>query len=124
MIFVIFQPRSSSVVPFNRSANTSNLRYTWRLLPLLAKSNDSILHLTNAEHIMLQGTNRAVILVLTRQALLIVNVAEDSVEKMFTLKDLVVADHPSDASMLRVYSPSTPPQPVRKISPMEQIEVI
>lgn len=73
---------------------------------------------------MLQGNSRAVTLVLTRQALLIVNVAEDSVEKIFSLKDLTAADHPSEPTMFRLYcSSNSPPQPFRKMSPVEQTEI-
>lgn len=93
-------------------------------MPLLAKSHDSILHVSNADHVMLQGSNRAVTLVLTRQALLIVNIAEDSVEKIYPLKDLMGADHSSDSSMFRLHClSSSPPQHFRKISPVEHVEV-
>jgi vacuolar protein sorting-associated protein 13B len=91
-------------------------------MPLLRKSHDSILHVSNAEYIL--DSNKAVTLVLTRQALLIVNVAEDSVEKIFPLKDLIAVDHPSEPTMLRLYSStSSPPQYFRKVSPVEQVEV-
>lgn len=73
-------------------------------MSLLEQSNDSILHVCTADSILLQSAaaNRAVMLVLTRQALLIVNVDEDSVDKIFSLKDLVGAHHPSDPNMLRL----------------------
>lgn len=109
---------------YSNGSGVTSLRYAWRLMPLLAKSHDSILHVSNADHVMLQGSNRAVTLVLTRQAVLIVNVAEDSVEKIFPLKDLIAADHPSELTMFRLYTSNTsPPQPFRKMSPVEQVEV-
>lgn len=92
-------------------------------MPLLAKSGDSILHVASADHVVHQGSNRAVILVLTRQALLLVNVDEDSVEKIFSLKELIGADHPSDSTMLRLFCPSPVTHPARNISPMEHTEV-
>lgn len=92
-------------------------------MPLLAKSQDSILHVANADHVVHQGSNRAVTLVLTRKALLIVNVAEDSVEKIFPLKEIIGTEHPSESTMLRLYCPSNTAQPTRSISPAEQIEV-
>ena len=64
-------------------------------MPLLAKSHNSILHVTNADYVVLHGSNRGV-----TQALLIVNIAEDSVEKIFSLKDLTGAHHPSESSMV------------------------
>ena len=118
------QPRQRPVVQYSNGSSTSSLRYAWRLMPLLAKSHDSILHVTNADYVVLHGSNRAVTLVLTRQALLIVNVAEDSVEKIFSLKDLTGADHPSESSMLRLYcSNNSPPQHFKKVSPVEHVEV-
>ncbi|XP_008205594.1 vacuolar protein sorting-associated protein 13B isoform X1 [Nasonia vitripennis] len=117
-------PRQRPVVQYSNGFGAASLRYAWRLMPLLAKSHDSILHVSNADYVMLQGSNRAVTLVLTRQALLIVNIAEDSVEKIYPLKDLVGADHPSDSSMLRLHCLSnSPPQHFRKMSPVEQVEV-
>lgn len=90
---------------------------------MLIKTNDAVLHVTTAEFCMHQSTNKSVMLVVTRQVLLIVNTLEDSIEKLFSLKDLVVVDNISDPTMFRIYCPSTPKQPVRKSSPVEQIEV-
>lgn len=118
------QPRNRPLVQYSHGSSATSLRYAWRLMPLLAKSHDSILHVASADHALLQSGNRAVTLVLTRQALLVVNVAEDSVEKIYPLKDLVAADHPSESTMLRLYcSSSSPSQERRKTVTVEQLEV-
>ncbi|XP_043466399.1 vacuolar protein sorting-associated protein 13B [Leptopilina heterotoma] len=117
-------PRQRPIVQYSTpGCNAASLRYVWRLMPLLAKSGDSILHVASADHVVHQGSNRAVILVLTRQALLLVNVDEDSVEKIFSLKELIGADHPSDSTMLRLFCPSPVTHPARNISPMEHTEM-
>lgn len=70
---------------------------------MLSKNNDIILHVANADQVMLQGNNKAVSLVLTKQAVLIVNIAEDSVEKILSLKDLKVVDNPSESTIFRLH---------------------
>lgn len=102
--------------------NSTSVRYTWRLSPLLDHFNhspDSILHVTSADYVIHQGSNRAVTLVLTRQALLLVNMAEDSVERIFSLKELTSVDHITESTMLCLYCPPTAIQLSRPLSPAE-----
>lgn len=99
--------------------NSTTVRYTWRLASLLDHSHDSILHVTSADHVVHQGGNRAVTLVLTRQALLLVNMAEDSVERIFSLKELTSVDHISESTMLCLYCPPITTQSNRPLSPAE-----
>lgn len=63
-----------------------------------------------------QGSNRAVTLVLTRHALLLLNTAEDSVERIFLLKDLISAEHHLDSTICLYCSPE-PTQTNRPVSP-------
>lgn len=99
--------------------NSTSVRYTWRLSSLLEHSHDSILHVTSADHVIHQGSNRAVTLVLTRQALLLVNMAEDSVERIFSLKELTSVDHITESTMLCLYCPPVATQSSRSLSPAE-----
>ncbi|XP_011871179.1 PREDICTED: vacuolar protein sorting-associated protein 13B isoform X1 [Vollenhovia emeryi] len=112
-------PRQRPIVQYTTGNNSTSVRYTWRLSPLLDHSHDSILHVTSADYVIHQGSNRAVTLVLTRQALLLVNMAEDSVERIFSLKELTSVDHITDSTMLCLYCPPTAIQLSRPLSPAE-----
>ncbi|XP_047349792.1 vacuolar protein sorting-associated protein 13B isoform X2 [Vespa velutina] len=112
-------PRQHPVVQYSSGNNNASIRYAWRLLPLLENTRDNILHVANADYVLQQGNNRAVTLVLTRQALLLVNIAEDSVEKILPLKELTSIDHSSESTMLCLYCPPTIPQINRTLSPTE-----
>ncbi|KAL6262831.1 hypothetical protein P5V15_005621 [Pogonomyrmex californicus] len=112
-------PRQRPVVQYTTGNNSTSVRYTWRLSPLLDHSHDSILHVTSADYVIHQGSNRAVTLVLTRQALLLVNMAEDSVERIFSLKELTSVDHITESTMLCLYCPPTAIQLSRPLSPAE-----
>ncbi|KAG7190764.1 hypothetical protein KM043_006836 [Ampulex compressa] len=110
-------PRQRPVVQYTNGNTNAAVRYAWRLLPLLENSHDSILHVTGADYVIQQGSNRAVILVLTRQALLLVNTAEDSVERILALKELMSVDHPLESTMLCLYCPPAPTESKRPLSP-------
>ncbi|XP_071652871.1 intermembrane lipid transfer protein VPS13B isoform X2 [Temnothorax longispinosus] len=112
-------PRQRPIVQYTTGNNSTSVRYTWRLSPLLDHSQDSILHVTSADYVIHQGSNRAVTLVLTRQALLLVNMAEDSVERIFSLKELTSVDHITESTMLCLYCPPTAIQLSRPLSPAE-----
>ncbi|XP_067209482.1 intermembrane lipid transfer protein VPS13B isoform X1 [Linepithema humile] len=112
-------PRQRPIVQYTSGNNSTSVRYTWRLLPLLDHSHDSILHVTSADYVIHQGSNRAVTLVLTRQALLLVNMAEDSVERIFSLKELTSVDHITESTMLCLYCPPAAIQSSRPLSPVE-----
>ncbi|XP_039314180.1 vacuolar protein sorting-associated protein 13B [Solenopsis invicta] len=112
-------PRQRPIVQYTTGNNSTSVRYTWRLSSLLDHSHDSILHVTSADYVIHQGSNRAVTLVLTRQALLLVNLAEDSVERIFSLKDLTSVDHITESTMLCLYCPPTAIQLSRPLSPAE-----
>ncbi|EFN66110.1 Vacuolar protein sorting-associated protein 13B [Camponotus floridanus] len=112
-------PRQRPIVQYTTGNNSTSVRYTWRLSPLLDHSHDSILHVTSADYVIHQGSNRAVTLVLTRQALLLVNMAEDSVERIFSLKELTSVDHITDSTMLCLYCPPATTQSSRPLSPAD-----
>ncbi|EZA51369.1 Vacuolar protein sorting-associated protein 13B [Ooceraea biroi] len=112
-------PRQRPIVQYTTGNNSTSVRYTWRLSPLLDHSHDSILHVTSADYVIHQGSNRAVTLVLTRQALLLVNMAEDSVERIFSLKELTSVDHITESTMLCLYCPPAATQSSRPLSPAE-----
>lgn len=100
---------------YQSCSNSSSVRYAWRLLPLLESNHDNILHVTGADYVLNPGSsNRAVTLVLTRQAMILVNIAEDSIEKILSLKDLSSVDHSCDTTMLclRVNSANTRARPL------------
>ncbi|XP_020300480.1 vacuolar protein sorting-associated protein 13B isoform X2 [Pseudomyrmex gracilis] len=111
-------PRQRSIVQYT-TGNSTSVRYIWRLSSLLDHSHDSILHVTSADYVIHQGSNRAVTLVLTRQALLLVNMAEDSVERIFSLKELTSVDHITESTMLCLYCPPAATQTSRPLSPTE-----
>ncbi|XP_012543255.1 vacuolar protein sorting-associated protein 13B isoform X3 [Monomorium pharaonis] len=113
-------PRQRPIVQYTTGNNNTSVRYIWRLSPLLDHSHDSILHVTSADYVIHQGSNRAVTLVLTRQALLLVNMAEDSVERIFSLKELTSVDHITETTMLCLYCPPTAVQLSRPLSPAER----
>lgn len=117
-LILLLQPRQHPVVQYSNGNNNASIRYAWRLLPLLENTSDNILHVANADYV-LQGSNRAVTLVLTRQALLLVNIAEDSVEKILPLKELTSIDHSSETTMLCLYCPPVITQINRALSPTE-----
>ncbi|KAK2583878.1 hypothetical protein KPH14_001152 [Odynerus spinipes] len=112
-------PRQHPIVQYSTGCNNASIRYAWRLLPLLENTHDSILHVANADYVVQQGSNRAVTLVLTRQVLLLVNIAEDSVEKILPLKELTSIDHSSESTMLCLYCPPAATQTNRPLSPAE-----
>ncbi|XP_050449510.1 intermembrane lipid transfer protein VPS13B isoform X1 [Cataglyphis hispanica] len=112
-------PRQRPIVQYTTGNSSTSVRYTWRLSPLLDHSHDSILHVTSADYVIHQGSNRAVILVLTRQALLLVNMAEDSVERIFSLRELTSVDHIAESTMLCLYCPPAATQLNRPLSPVE-----
>lgn len=116
-------PRQRPVVQYSSGGNNAPVRYAWRLMPLLIAGHDKILHIINADHVIHQGSNQAVTLVLTRQVLLVVNIAEDSTEKVFTLNELTSVDHPSDTTMLRLHCPPAITQPEAPSSPREYREM-
>lgn len=122
-IFDIFQPRQRPVMQYSSGGNNAPVRYAWRLMPLLIAGHDNILHIINADHVIHQGSNQAVSLVLTRKALLVVNIAEDTTEKVFTLNELTSVDHPSDTTMICLHCPPTVTQPATPSSPREYREV-
>ncbi|XP_076631853.1 vacuolar protein sorting 13B isoform X1 [Colletes latitarsis] len=109
-------PRQRPVVQYTTGNNSASIRYAWWLLPLLENNHGNILHVTNADYVIQQGSNRAITLVLTRHALLLVNVAEDSVERIFLLKDLSSADHHLDSTICLYCTPETT-QTNRPVSP-------
>ncbi|XP_012268331.2 intermembrane lipid transfer protein VPS13B isoform X1 [Athalia rosae] len=116
-------PRQRPVVQYSTASNHTPIRYAWRLMPLLVKGRDNILHIINADHVIHQGSNQAVSLILTRQVLLVVNIAEDSTEKIFTLNELTSIDHPSDTTMLCLHCPPTVTQLATPSSPREYREM-
>lgn len=83
---------------------------------MLENNHGNILHVTNADYVIQQGSNRAVTLVLTRHALLLVNTAEDNIERIYLLKDLISADHHLDSTICLYCSPETV-QTNRSLSP-------
>ncbi|KZC08609.1 Vacuolar protein sorting-associated protein 13B [Dufourea novaeangliae] len=109
-------PRQRPVVQYTTGNNNASIRYAWWLLPLLEKNHGNILHVTSADYVIQQGSNRAVTLILTRHALLLVNAAEDNVERLFLLKDLTSADCHLD-STISLYCTSKTTQPNRPGSP-------
>nr|XP_031825790.1 vacuolar protein sorting-associated protein 13B isoform X2 [Nomia melanderi] len=108
-------PRQRPVVQYT-TGNNASIRYAWWLLPLLKNNHGNILHVTNADYVIQQGSNHAVTLVLTRHALLLVNAAEDTVERIFLLKDLTSADHHLDSTISLYCIPETT-QTNRPVSP-------
>lgn len=109
-------PRQRPVVQYTSGNNNATIRYAWWLLPLLENNHGNILHVTNADYLIQQGTSRPITLVLTRHALLIVNTAEDNVERIFLLKDLTSADHHLESTICLYCSPEMI-QTSRAISP-------
>ncbi|KAK1122683.1 hypothetical protein K0M31_009126 [Melipona bicolor] len=109
-------PRQRPVVQYTTGNNNATIRYAWWLLPLLENNHGNILHVTNADYVIQQGSSRAITLVLTRHALLLVNVAEDNVERIYFLKDLTNADHHLESTICLYCSPETT-QTNRSISP-------
>lgn len=104
------------MVQYTSGNDNASIRYAWWLLPLLEHNHGSILHVTNADYAIQQGSSRAVTLVLTRHALLIVNAAEDTVERVFLLKDLMSAEHHLESTICLYCTPETT-QTDRSISP-------
>ncbi|XP_066581689.1 intermembrane lipid transfer protein VPS13B isoform X2 [Prorops nasuta] len=115
-------PRQRPIVQYTSSSNNASVRYAWRLLPLLENGHDSILHVATADFVIHQGSNRPVTLVLTRQALLLVNTTEDSVEKIFSLKELISIDHSSESNTLCFYCPRQTSQSNQLLSPEREMD--
>ncbi|XP_076295219.1 vacuolar protein sorting 13B isoform X2 [Lasioglossum baleicum] len=109
-------PRQRPVVQYTTGNNNTSIRYAWWLLPLLEHNHGNILHVTNADYVIQQGSNRAVTLVLTRHALLLVNTVEDTVERILLLKELTSADHHLDSTISLYCVPETT-QNNRPVSP-------
>ncbi|XP_076376736.1 vacuolar protein sorting 13B isoform X1 [Megalopta genalis] len=109
-------PRQRPVVQYTTGNNNTSIRYAWWLLPLLEQNHGNILHVTNGDYVIQQGSNRAVTLVLTRHALLLVNAAEDIVERILLLKELTSADHHLDSTISLYCVPETT-QNNRPVSP-------
>ncbi|XP_066581674.1 intermembrane lipid transfer protein VPS13B-like isoform X2 [Prorops nasuta] len=115
-------PCQSPVVQYTSNSNNASVRYAWKLLPLLGNGHHSILHVATADFVIHQGSNRPVTLVLTRQALLLVNTTEDSVEKIFSLKELTSIDHSSESNTLCVYCPRQTSQSDQLLSPEREMD--
>ncbi|CAB0041010.1 unnamed protein product, partial [Trichogramma brassicae] len=103
------EPRQRAVIqyPTERTAESSScLRYAWRLMPLLQANQDNILYVCQAERVLQQQVSsdkHPVSLVLTRQMLLIVSLAEDSLEKVLPIKDLLMSSSEHEPTQLRLY---------------------
>ncbi|KOC70976.1 Vacuolar protein sorting-associated protein 13B [Habropoda laboriosa] len=100
-------PRQRPVVQYTSGNNKASIRYAWWPLPVLENNHENILHVANADFVIQQGSSRAVTLVLTRHALLLLNAAEDSVERIFLLRDLTSADHHLESTICLYRSPKT-----------------
>ena len=112
------------MVQYTTGCTAISLRYAWQLMPLLCENkNDSILHVAYANQVSQEYTDRAVILVFTRQDLLLINVTEDRIEKHFSLEDLTGVGHPSESTVLRFYCASNETPPARNMSPANENEV-
>ncbi|XP_026672531.1 vacuolar protein sorting-associated protein 13B isoform X2 [Ceratina calcarata] len=110
-------PRQRPVVQYTSGNDNATIRYAWWLLPFLENDHGNILHVTNADYVIQQGSSRAVTLVLTRYALLLVNTTEDNVERIFLLKDLTSAEHHLESTICLYCSPETSQTNNRSVSP-------
>ena len=96
-------------------------------MPLLAASKDEVFEVANAEQLGNQG-GRAVTLVLTRRAVLIVSLAEDSVDKVVPLSEASLnaanqlqsdANSNNDPTLLRLQC-SSPAQHHRNVQQQQR----
>lgn len=95
--------RRSPNLNTNKRINMSN-RYVWKLMPYLTKNHDGILHLIDG--VFMDNTERIPItIVLTRQNFLIINNLEDSVDKIFPLRELTCVTDTTDGKLFRLTWP-------------------
>ncbi|XP_012288372.1 vacuolar protein sorting-associated protein 13B [Orussus abietinus] len=116
-------PRRRPIIHYTSSNCNAPVKYSWMLLPMFDNGKESILHVANADHIVNQTGNQAVTLVLTHKSLFLINSSDDSVERIFSVKELMSVDHPYESNMLCLYCPSDEVHPTRSSSPTELPEM-
>ncbi|PSN31470.1 hypothetical protein C0J52_23169 [Blattella germanica] len=82
------------------SDTNSRLKYGWKLITGLGAGRNTLLHVTEATCITTAGTYKAVALVLTTQALFLIDTEEDVTRRVLALSELSGMDHPSDPTLL------------------------
>lgn len=90
------EPRIKPTLHHVYSANNSVLKYSWKLTPALS----NILFVTDATVISNACQYEAVALILTADALIIVNTDEDIISRVITLSELNTLNNSSDPTLL------------------------
>ncbi|XP_043268199.1 vacuolar protein sorting-associated protein 13B isoform X2 [Venturia canescens] len=116
-------PRQRPIVESVDDSNNSSLKCIWRLWPGLTKKAGPILHVTDAKLPICEGVERRIMLILTRQTLVVANIDESSAEKIYLLKEVTNAEHISDPTLLCLYCQQTQNSSERSPSPTEDPEM-
>jgi vacuolar protein sorting-associated protein 13B len=92
--------RQQSVTEYAFSGANSRLKYSWKLIAGLGDGRHTLLHVTEATCLTPSGSYEAVALVLTTQALFLVDTEEDVMRRVLSLAEVSGVEHTSDPTLL------------------------
>nr|CAD7196002.1 unnamed protein product [Timema douglasi] len=92
--------RQEPIIEHTFCGTNSQLKYNWKLVAGLASGRHTLLHVTEATCISPSGIYEPVALVLTTQALFLINTEEDTTQRVLSLSELSGLDHPTDPTLL------------------------
>ncbi|KAK0091414.1 hypothetical protein PV326_003263, partial [Microctonus aethiopoides] len=112
---------SSNSMITNKFINTLN-RFTWKLMSYLTKKRDCIIHLINADYIV-GDKIISVAIILTRYNLFIININEDKIERVFSLKELNYWNDSNDDKLTKLFYITSNSDKINNINVIEQPEM-
>nr|CAD7265225.1 unnamed protein product [Timema shepardi] len=114
--------RQEPVIEHTFCGTNSQLKYNWKLVAGLASGRHTLLHVTEATCISPSGIYEPVALVLTTQALFLINTEEDTTQRVLSLSELSGLDHPTDPTLL-CFQFQMPPMPM-EMDPTSHARVV
>ena len=92
--------RQQPILEYAFSGTNSRLKYDWKLVTGFGSGRHTLLHVTDATYITPAGTYKAITLILTTQALFLIDTEEDLTKRVLSLTELSGIDQPSDPTLL------------------------
>lgn len=102
------EPRSHPVLSHVFSHTNSHLKYNWKFMQLISEKH--LLFITEATHINSSSDYSAIALILTSDALIIINTDEDVTNKCISLTEVGRVENSGDPTLLslKLCSPALP----------------
>ncbi|XP_008548362.1 intermembrane lipid transfer protein VPS13B [Microplitis demolitor] len=95
-------PKRNVKVTTNNSCDLE-YRFLWKLMDYIIENHDDILYLINAHLLDTDEKNKPVILILTRKKLIIIDIENDNVQKIFSFNDFHCSDdNMQDSKLFRL----------------------